>query len=84
MVVRCMLSNDNVTSVHETTSRFDVHYRSALCRVDAGHGGRVHALTVGFAENVLGTGPESVQTDNVHLRCRRTHMFFFYAEPGEL
>lgn len=83
MAVRRVLSNDHAAPMHETIGRSGVHHRGTLRRINHGHGRGVHALTVGPAEDVLGVGAKSVQTDNVHLRRGRTHMFFFHSESRE-
>lgn len=83
MAVRRVLPNDHVAAVHEAAGGSGVHHRGAVCRADHGHGGRVHALAVGPAEDVLGTGAKPIQADHVHLRRGRAHMFFFHPESRE-
>lgn len=83
MAFRRVLSNNNVTPVHEATGRFSIYYRGALRRTDAGHGRRVHALAVSSATYVLGVGTESVQKNNVHLRRGRSYMFFLYTKSSK-
>lgn len=78
MAVCRVLSNDNVTALHETISGLNVHHRSALCCADNGNGGRVHALSVCSAKDVFSTGAKPVQADNVHLRRSWPYMFFFH------
>jgi len=83
MAVRRELSNDHVAPVHETFGCLGVYHRGALCRADAGHGGRVYALAVGSAENVLSAGAKPVPPDNVYLRRRRAHMLLFHLKSGK-
>lgn len=83
MAVRRVLSNNNVTSMYETVGGLSVHHSCSLRCADAGHGGGVYALTVSFATDVFGFGTEPVQTDHVHMRRSRTHMFLFHSESRE-
>jgi len=83
MVVGRMLSNNHVAPMYETIGRLGIHHRRALRCTDTCHGRRVHALAVRFAKDVLSIGAKPVQTDNVHLCCSRTYMFFFHSKSRE-
>jgi len=83
MAVGRMLSNDHVATMHETVGRVGIHYRRALRCTDTCHGRRVLALAVCFTEDVLSIGAKPIQTDNVHLRRRRTYMFLFHSKSRE-